>query len=142
MIGKPEWFSRRKYGGWGFYPKTWQGWVYIIIMVGPFIALQSISALSSETRIIITIIWAVIFGVDAIDIMIRLKKDERERLHEAIAERNAAWFMVIALAIGVAYQVGSSAVHNTFYADPVILIALFGGLLVKLISNVYLEHKA
>jgi len=26
MIGNPEWFQRRKYGGWGIFPKTWQGW--------------------------------------------------------------------------------------------------------------------
>ncbi len=22
MIGKPEWFARRKYGGWGFGPRS------------------------------------------------------------------------------------------------------------------------
>lgn len=38
MFAKTEWFQKRKYGGWGLTPRTWQGWAY----VGGFIAVVSI----------------------------------------------------------------------------------------------------
>lgn len=141
MIGNPVWFKRRKYAGWGFFPVKWQGWVYIAVMIVPFVIFQALPFWNNTTRIAVTIIWFIVFGLDAIDIMIRMKKDERETLHEAIAERNALWFIIIALAIGVAYQAASNAVQQRIYVDPVIVIALVGGLLVKAISNIYLDRK-
>lgn len=32
MIGKKEWF-RKKTFGWGLTPKTWQGWVYVAVLL-------------------------------------------------------------------------------------------------------------
>ena len=32
MIGKSEWFNLRKYGGWGINPKTWQGYIYALLI--------------------------------------------------------------------------------------------------------------
>ena len=142
MIGKPEWFQRRKYGGWGIFPKTWQGWAYIAAMLVPFAVLQFFTFWSAKTRTIITVVWLLIFCIDTITIMVKMKKDEREREHEAIAERNALWVMIALLAIGVAYQAASSAVKGPSpYVDPVIIIALVGGLLAKAITNVYMERK-
>ena len=37
MIGKPSWFQRRKYGGWGLFPRVWQGWAYLVVAVGLFL---------------------------------------------------------------------------------------------------------
>jgi predicted Co/Zn/Cd cation transporter (cation efflux family) len=81
-------------------------------------------------------IVGIILVADTIVIMATLKRDERETLHEAIAERNAMWTMVFVLAGGLAYQVASSTIrHETPYVDPVILIALFSALAVKAITN-------
>lgn len=142
MIGKPHWFKRRKYTGWGFCPATWQGWVYIAVMILPFIIFHALPFWSSKVRTVGTIVWLIIFGIDAIQIMVKLKKDEREKIHEAIAERNVAWFMILVLAIGIAYETASGAVQQKITVDPFIVIALFGGLLVKIITNVYLGRKA
>ncbi len=143
MIGKPEWFQRRKFTGWGFSPRTWQGWVYIAVLVGLMMGIQ-VLPVSGEAKTMLMIIYSIIFAIDAIDIMLRLRKDERETRHEAIAERNVAWFMVTVMAIGIAYQAASSAVAGNvgfLPVDPILLIALFGGLVVKIATNLYLEHK-
>ncbi|MBR9701895.1 hypothetical protein GOV13_03155 [Candidatus Pacearchaeota archaeon] len=141
MIGKPEWFKRRKYTGWGITPKTWQGWVYVAVFVTLIIGFHTIPTLDNTTRTIGTGLWLLVLGIDSIDIMIHLKKDERNYLHEAISERNAAWYMVIVLALGIAYQGISSGLQQRLYVDPILLIALFGGLAIKAGSNIYLDRK-
>lgn len=140
MIGKPEWFRRRKYTGWGFTPATWQGWVYIAMMVLPLVLLTS-NPVISQTKIILIVIWALVFGADFIHIMVHLPMDERDRMHEAIAERNALWAIVTILSVGIASQAAAGVVRGIFAVDPIILVALFGGLLVKIISNIYLDKK-
>jgi hypothetical protein len=139
-LRKNEWFARRKYTGWGFTPVTWQGWVYVFVAIAPFILL-TIFGEANQTRIVFIVIWAIIVGIDFIDIMIHLPKDERDRIHEAIAERNALWAIVTVLAIGVAYQAASGAVDGVLQVDPVIIIAIIVGLLAKIVSNVYLDKK-
>lgn len=141
MIGRPEWFTRRKYLGWGVMPKTWQGWAYVAAAVIPLFAIQYIQFWSEKTKMIATVGWAVILIADFFDIMIRMKKDEREKIHEAIAERNAMWVMIIVLAAGVGYEAASSAVNQTFKVDPFIIAALFAALIIKAISNIYLDRK-
>ena len=141
MIGKPEWFQRRKYGGWGISPKTWQGWVYVILVMVPFIIFQSLPFWSNETRLLITGLWIAFLLVDATQIMIALKMDEREHKIESIAERNAAWFMVTVLVIGIVYQIISSALRESLEVNWFMVVALFGGALVKTISNIVLERK-
>ena len=140
MIGKPEWFRRRKYTGWGFTPVTWQGWVYVFGMILPLVLLMGISPIS-QTRIILIVIWALIISYDFIYIIIHLPKDERDMIHEAIAERNALWVIISVLAIGVGYQAASSSVSGVVKVDPIILIAIGAGLVAKIISNVYLDKK-
>lgn len=141
MLGKPQWFQRRKYLGWGIYPKTYQGWVYVAVMVGLLAIIQVIPFINETTRWIITMIWAAIFVIDVIDITVRLPQDERDKVHEAIAERNAMWVMILVLLIGVAYRAAKSALYGQVYIDPVIIIALFAALAVKAITNIYLDHK-
>lgn len=141
MLGKPEWFRRRKYAGWGFFPKTFQGWIYLLVIIAGVFVIQVISGPNEEIKLIATFVWAGIFALDSIDIMIRMPRDEREKIHEAIAERNALWVMIIVLAVGIAYRAAQSALANHVYIDPVILIALFGGLLAKAVTNVYLDRK-
>lgn len=142
MIGKPEWFKRRKYGGWGIAPKTWQGWVYIAAVIVPFIIFNSLPFWSEKTRIIITLIWLAFLAIDVSHIMVKMKKDERERLHEAIAERNALWIMMGILVIGVGFQIARASVLQDFSSvDWFLVAALFAGLIAKSITNVYLDRK-
>jgi hypothetical protein len=141
MIGKPEWFKRRKYGGWGIMPKTWQGWVYIALFLIP-IFIFNLFDWSVPMRFVVLGIWALILFLDTFHIMANLNRDEREKMHEAIAERNALWMMVFVLAVGVAYEVASSAVREQkVIVDPVIVIALVLGLVVKAVTNIYLDRK-
>lgn len=141
MIGKPQWFTRRKWAGWGLFPITWQGWVYLVLFVAAIFGTQFIST-DEKTRMIALGIVGAILVLDTIDIMVRMKKDERETFHEALAERNALWTIIFVLAVGVAYQAAQSTVTaGTFTVDPVIIIAIFAGLLVKAISNYRLDKK-
>ena len=96
MIGNPKWFKRRKYGGWGLFPGTWQGVVYVLIVAVLFVATQNLP-LDQNVRLIITAVLAIFFALDIIDIMRKLPMDERERIHEAFAERNALWAIIIVL---------------------------------------------
>lgn len=141
MIGNPDWFQRRKYGGWGIRPKTWQGWVYIIIFVAIIFGIQYLPFLNTMQRTIGTIFLCLVLIIDTIDIMRKLKMDEREKIHEALAERNALYGIIAVLAIGVAYQAGSSVIKGTIEIDWIIVAALFAGLIIKAITNIYLDRK-
>jgi hypothetical protein len=142
MIGKAEWFGRRKYTGWGLTPVTWQGWVYLAVAFAPIILLQYLP-LSGSVRLTGMVVWGILLAYDFLDRMVHIKKDEREVIHEAIAERNAAWTMILVLTVGVAYDAARNAVLNqTFNVNPFILAALIGGVLIKAATNLYLERKA
>lgn len=141
MIGNPKWFSSRKYSGWGLTPNCWQGWAYIAIITLPFALINQFS-LPGSWSTIFSLIWSLIFAADFVHIFLNLKKDERDILHEAIAERNALWFILTALAVGIAYQISVGIAKNdTNNVDPVLIIALLGGLVVKAITNFYLRDK-
>ena len=139
MIGKPAWFKRRKYTGWGISPKTWQGWVYIGVTVGAIIFFSQVLP-DDMKRSALGILLAIII-VDCIDIWFHLKMDEREKQHEAIAERNAAWFMSLILAIGLAFDAFTNAMNGIFYFNPFIALALFGAVFVKGATNFYLDRR-
>ena len=141
MLGKPEWFMIRKISGWGLTPKTWQGWAYIVLMVVPVFALLLIFPEVNEITIAGLLIWGAIFVLDMLDIMAKLRKDEREQIHEAIAERNAAWFMVAILTAGIAFEIGTSTVKGVLEVNPFIVIALIGALVVKAGTNLYMERN-
>ncbi len=141
VIAKPEWFGRRKYGGWGVSIKTWQGAVYILVVMVPFVIFQSLPYWNLETRLVVTGAWLLFLLIDMFDVMIRLKKDEREKIHEAIAERNALWTVMIVLVAGILYQTFTSALNQTIRVDWFIVAALFAGVLIKTISNIYLDRK-
>lgn len=141
MIGNPRWFKRRKYGGWGFMPCCWQGWLYVALMFGSFFLVTFLPFGDGWVRTGVMFGWAVVFSADAIHIMVSLPRDERERLHEAFAERNAMWAMVVVLAAGVAYQAAAAHASGIFGIDPVIVAALFAGIAAKAVTNVYLDLK-
>jgi len=142
MIGKPEWFERRKYGGWGLHPKTWQGWLYLALIILPFIVFHSLPFWDVKTRMVITIIWVGFLLLDITHIMVALKRDEREFKIEAMSERNAAWMMILVLVLGILYQIITSALQQKIMVDWFLVVALFGGMFAKTFSNMILEKKA
>jgi len=140
MIANPNWFSQRKYGGWGLTPNSWQGWAYIIAVITP-VALVDKIQIANSIKTPFILIWSTIFAIDLIHTMTRVKKDERDIAHEAIAERNAMWFMVTALVIGLGYQTASGIIRNSIDIDPVIIVSLLGAATVKSISHWYLRNR-
>jgi cobalamin synthase len=140
MIGKKEWFKRRKYSGWGLTPTTWQGWAYTAVMISPLIALSFFQVNAPVLAVIIG--WFVIFAVDIAMLMVEMPRDEREAIHEALSERNALWIMIAILIVGVGYQTASSvAKGNDAWVDPVIIVALIGALIAKAVTNYWLDKK-
>ena len=141
MIGKSEWFARRKYGGWGLFPVKWQGWVYTIFLVAITMAIVYIPFGDQMINIAVLVVWGILMVIEIGSIMVSIK-DEREKIHEAIAERNALWGIILVIVIGVAYQVAGSSVKNDFsQVDPFLIAAVVVGLLIKAISNLWLERK-
>lgn len=141
IIAKPEWFGRRKYTGWGVSIKTWQGAVYIAGMLLLLVALQLIPNLSTENRLVISGVWVAFLIIDMVDVMWKLKKDERERIHEAIAERNAAWAMMFVLVVGLFIELTYNALQQKIYANPFIILALAAGIISKSVTNYKLERE-
>lgn len=141
MIAKREWFERRKYLGWGVHPKTWQGWAYIIGLVLIMIIIQSLPFWTDEMRFYITIGFVGFILIDILPLMFTINRDEREHKIEAVSERNAAWFMVGILTIGLVYDLIIGALNQQINVNWFIVIALFGGSIVKTITNIVLERK-
>jgi hypothetical protein len=140
MFAKAEWFGPRKFSGWGLTPKTWQGWVYILVVATPLALIPNLP-IAEGWKTPLMLGWAAVMAIDLLGVMYRIKKDERDTMHEALAERNAMWFMVTALGIGIAYQAASSAVAQVNKVDPIIVIALLGATVVKAITHWYLRDK-
>ncbi len=135
MIGNPNWFNIRKYSGWGLTPNCWQGWLYALAIVFPIIIINEIG-LNSQVVNIFSFVWIVLILLDVLHMMSRVKKDERERLHEALADRNALWFMMFALIV--------YALYDTFFrqnTNPIILVVVLGAVLVKSLTHFYLRDK-
>ena len=141
IIAKPEWFGRRKYSGWGLSIKTWQGGVYIAGMILLLIAFQLIPNLSNENRLIITGVWLAFLLIDLIDVTLNLKKDEREYIHEAVAERNAAWGMTAVISVGILIELTYNALQQRIYVDPFLIAALVAGTILKSITNYKLDRE-
>ena len=131
MIGEAKWFSPRKYTGWGVTPNCWQGWAYTLAFVLPMAIINSLS-IDSNLKNILTSILIGLFLLDIFHMMTQIKKDERERLHEAIADRNALWFIIAVLIIWVV------AKQNL---DPIYFVAIIGAMLVKSATHFYLRDK-
>ncbi len=146
MIGKPHWFKHRIFG-WGLAPKTWQGWVYIIIaallLAGTFALGKTTPMMMWLFAVIITVLI-----VDVLVIMTQLPKftDERENYHQLIIERNCSFAAIIALLAIVIYQTykntGFLASQNgAIPFDQSLLIVLGAMLVVKIASTIYVKWK-
>jgi uncharacterized membrane protein YdcZ (DUF606 family) len=140
MIGKPQWFKVRKYGGWGLSPATKEGWLYIAGFIGLVLIIQNLP-LTQSLKTAITTVLGVIMVTDVIDIMFHFKRDERETLHEAISERNASWAMVTAMVGIFGYKAIVTAINGGESVDIIMLIPIFVGTLTKAVTNFYLRNK-
>lgn len=134
MIGQPRWFKQRKYGGWGLSPATKEGWLYIAGFIG-LCVVWSILPVSLIVKNYLLYGTTAIVILDVVHIMTRLPEDEMEQRMEALAERNAAWAMVIILAVGLVYKAATATI------DWFLIAPLLGGTLVKSFTNIHLGRK-
>ena len=141
MIAKPEWFNQRKYSGWGVTPRTWQGWVYTLAIIVILVIFQALPDLDSQVRTAGTVLWVAFVLLDILPIMVTMKKDEREYKNEAIAERNASWFMVMILVIGILYALVTSGLNHELSINWFMVLALFGGAIVKGFSHYRMDKQ-
>ncbi|HOX36157.1 MAG TPA: hypothetical protein P5217_09505 [Methanoregulaceae archaeon] len=141
MIAKPEWFEQRKYSGWGVTPRSWQGWAYTLAVLVLLVIFLSIPDLDSQVRTAGTVLWVAFVVLDILPVMVAAKKDEREYKNEAIAERNASWFMVMVLVIGILYELIISGLSHELSINWFMVLALFGGAIVKGVSNYRMDQK-
>jgi len=75
MIGKKEWFTTRRYTGWGLRPKTWQGWLYVLVAIIVIVFLQSQTFWNwDETRTLLTLGWVALILLDSLHIMFSIRK--------------------------------------------------------------------
>lgn len=143
MLGNPKWFKRRKYG-WGVSPATWQGWVYVGILICSMFIISLVTTwlkLQFLYQVGIMVALLVLIAIDGLDIAIRMDKDERETMHEAFSERNAAWVMVIVLGGGIVFQAIVSLLQGHLHVDPFMVTALLGGTIAKGLSHWYYIDK-
>jgi hypothetical protein len=141
MIGRPKWFQRRKYAGWGIYPKTWQGWAYIGAAILTGVLIQYFPSGDEQTKTLVTMGFVAVIILDVVHIMANMPMDERERIHEAIAERNALYAILAALLIGILWQTVTGVLNKNMEIDPVVIAALVAGLLAKALTNIFLDRK-
>jgi hypothetical protein len=143
-ILKPEWFRRRKYSGWGLTPVTWQGWVFVIILVAPLILIAP--NMANDSNIIgapfimfvayISFIVSVVFYI-----MTKIEIDEREKSHEAISDRNALWTMLFVIIIGIlAETVSPTIVHRSLSVNPFLVASILFAWLAKVGTTIYLDN--
>ena len=140
MIGKPQWFKTRKYGGWGLSPATKEGWLYVAGFIAIVAAIQALPLIETAKTAIVSVL-VVFLILDVLDVMFHIKKDEREVLHEAISERNASWAMIAAMVIIFGYQAITAAFRGSETIDPTMLIPMIAGVAAKAITNLYLRNK-
>ena len=131
MIGNPKWFSPRKYTGWGLTPNCWQGWVYILAFIISIVFVSNLN-IDSKYKNIFSIIIVAILIIDILHMMSQIKKDERERLHEAITDRNALWFLLFGLITWIIIKQ---------ITDPILIGILFGATVIKTLTQIYLKDK-
>jgi len=131
MIGNPKWFNLRKYTGWGLTPNCPQGWFYIFAFIIPIAVISNLN-IDPNFKNIFGITIVAILIIDTLHMMSQIKKDERERLHEAIADRNALWFLLFGLIVWAFIKQ---------IMDPVFIGILIGATAIRAITQIYLRDK-
>jgi hypothetical protein len=140
---KPEWFKRRKYSGWGLTPISWQGWLSLVLLVLPIVFLLSKineGAHLVGISLVLFLIYFVAFMIFIFGLMSRIKTDERNRAHEAIADRNALWVLIIIISVGLVLEgTMPELVHSLAQVNPFIVGGMLSAWIVKVISIYWLD---
>ena len=141
MIGKPEWFKYRVVA-WGFRPKTWQGWAYImgVIALFPIIEVFSIDE-TKKVWLFGTLLTAVI--IDLLHIITQLSKshDQKEILEELIIERNVSFVAGISIVAIIIYQTYQHGALISKIPFDISLGIVIGAMLVtKIISRAHVSE--
>jgi len=147
MIGKPEWFKYRTFG-WGVAPKTWQGWVYVAILVFILGGITAMGLNNAVSQWLFAGVIAIVM-IDVFHIMIQLSKvsDERENYHQLIIERNCSFAAIIALIGVAAYQtyqnraLFQTGINVSIPFDWSIVVVLGAMLFAKIGSTLYVKAK-
>lgn len=140
MIAKAKWFNRRKYTGWGLEPKTWQGFLYVGVLVTVLVLIQSLP-LEAGWKIGLSVGGVVFILVDVLQALASIKLDEREQKMETMAERNASWTMVTALAFSIIYltTLGNNMVGSELI--PLVVLPIILGMIAKGVTYYVLEKR-
>ncbi len=142
MIANPKWFCPRKFG-WGLGIKEWQGIAYIAIALA-IVAGINILPVALDYKLALSGIVIAILVIDILHIMVQVysKLDEREQMHQALAERNASFVAVVGLVAYGFYEAFTlSPVVLTGALLPLILIGL-GMAAAKGFTLLYLERRS
>ncbi len=144
MFGRPEWFTKR-IAGWGIAPKTWQGWVYMLVFTAIFIAIGASSLTEGVKQLMMGFLGALLL-VDVVAVSTQLGKhhDERFRLHQLIIERNCSFAAVFSVGALIGVRIyGNQALPaaDSLAFDPLLLGVLGIMVLTKLISTIYLRYR-
>lgn len=140
MFAKAAWFNRRKYTGWGLTPRTWQGVLYITIVVMVIFFILSLS-INETIKIALTGVWIFFVLIDILRLMASIKLDEREQKIEAISERNASWTMVVSISLTILYIVTIGKEFKGAELIPVLIFPIIAGVIIKGLSNYVLEKR-
>lgn len=142
MIGKPKWFTYRIFG-WGIRPRTWQGWVYVLIAIA-LVGLTMILPLPQTMKMWLFGIVIGLFVLDVLHIMTLLHKvhDERQNLQQLIIERNCSFVAITTLVVVALFQTYQNrAMLNQLPFDISLVIVLGAMLLTKIFSTIYVNKK-
>lgn len=131
MIGKAKWFNPRKYTGWGLTPNCWQGWLYVFSYIFLIVIVNSLPVDLNIKNIISGVLVSILL-LDTLHIMSQINKDERERLHEALSDRNALWFLLFFLIVYILIK--------KIY-EPLFIVALLVATAIKALTRFYLRDK-
>ena len=144
MIGKPEWFSARKFG-WGLGIKSKEGLAYLLAIVAIAYVATLIPMPSQYKLAVIAAIIGIVL-IDTLHIMTKVysKLDEREQKHQAFAERNASFVAIVCLVAYIMYFALTSPQNSPEIAEKVALPAaiLVAMSIAKGATLIYLERKS
>ncbi len=140
MIAKAEWFSRRKYTGWGLSPKSWQGGVYVMAIAAVIAFVQNIVT-DESLKLILSGLFATFIVIDILQAMASIKLDEREQKIEAMAERNASWTMVAGTVFSILFITTIGRDLKGVGVMPVLIFPILIGTVAKGLTNYILEKR-
>ena len=142
MFGNPKWFCPRKFG-WGLGIKEWQGIAYILVFAAVML-LINVMPIQLDYRLALSGIAVAVLVIDILHIMIQVysKLDEREQMHQALAERSASFVAVVGLLVYGFYI--SLSLKPEMYAAALFPLVGIGLAMAaaKGFTLIYLERKS